>query len=219
VEVPRGVPRREVLVIMRLQELLRRVKGLLAEWESHGTREAVTGARRCPCGCGFRHLHGHYVRFVVVGGRDFEISVPRLFCPACGKTVSVLPWFLAPRSLHPWCLRQAALVSFVAEEGGYRGAAARFSLAWQLVWAWVKALAEKAKAMLRALLGLALRYPGLVGGSLPLPSARDLEAARALPSALQTAGFPPLPWCPWDASRDLTRPGEGSARKSCRPSR
>jgi len=52
-------------------------------------------------------------------------------------------------------------------------------LAWQLVWAWVEALALKAKPMLASVLGLALRYPGLVEGNPSLPSGRDLEAVRA----------------------------------------
>ncbi len=176
---PRGFQRREVLVIIRLQELVLRVKRLLVEWEDGGNLEAAREARRCPCGYGFRHLHGCYARFVVVGGRDLQISIPRLFCPACRKTAAVLPWFLAPRSPHPWCLRQAAVVSFLDDAGGYRAAAARFGLAWQLLWAWVDALAAKAKAMLASLLGLALRYGGLVRGNLFLPSPRDLKVLEA----------------------------------------
>lgn len=152
---------------------------MLGEWEGGGNLEAVRGARRCPCGCGFRHLHGHYTRFVVVGGRDLRITIPRLLCPACGKTAAVLPWFLAPRSPHPWCLRQAAVVAFLGEDGGYRAAAARFGLDWQLLWVWVDALAAKAKALLASLLGLVLRYPGLVGGTLLLPPARDLKVLEA----------------------------------------
>ena len=71
------------------------------------------------------------------------------------------------------------MVSFLGEEGGYRAAAARFDLAWQLLWAWVEALANKAKAILAALAGLTLRYPGLADGSPLLPSARDLDALGA----------------------------------------
>jgi len=152
-----------------------RVKRLLVEWESGENLEAVREARRCPCGCGFRHLHGHYTRFVVVGRRDLRIRIPRLLCPACGKTAAVLPWFLAPRSPYPRCLRQAAVVTFLSDDGGYRAATARFGLDWQLLWAWVDALAATAKAMLASLLGLVLRYPGLGGGTLLLPSASDLK--------------------------------------------
>lgn len=116
---------------------------------------------------------------MVVGAHEFGIRIPRLFCPACGKTAAVPPWFLAPRSPYPWPLRQAAMASFLGGEGGYRAAAARFGLAWQLLWAWVQALAEKAKAMLASLLGLALRYPGLVEDGPLLPVAGDLEPLRA----------------------------------------
>jgi hypothetical protein len=120
------------------------------EWESGGASGAVAEARPCPCGCRFRHRHGSYVRFVVVADRALEISIPRLLCPArkCRKTASVLPWFLVPRSPYPWSIRQAAIVSFLGEEGGYRAAGARFELAWQLLWAWIEALARKAKALL-----------------------------------------------------------------------
>lgn len=157
-----------------------RVKGLLWEWENGGARQAAEAARRCPS-CGRkRRLHGRYVRFVVVGGQALEISIPRLFCPAreCRKTAAVLPWFLAPRSPYPWVLRQAALVSFLGEEGGYRAAAARFDLDWQLLWAWAEVLADKAKAMLAALAGLGFRYPGQAEGGPVLPEARDLDACR-----------------------------------------
>jgi len=98
---------------------------LLWEWEYGGAGEVVAEARRCPrCGR-IRRLHGRYARFVVVGSREFEIRVPRPLCPACGKPAAVLPWFLAPRSPYPWPLRQAAVVSFLGEDGGYRAAAAR----------------------------------------------------------------------------------------------
>jgi len=148
---------------------------LLGEWENGGAAEAVAQARVCPCGCRFRHLHGRYARFVVVGGWDLEISIPRLFCPACGKTAAVLPWFLAPRSPYPWCVRQAAVVCFLAGEGGYRASAAEIGVAWQLVWAWVNALARKAKALLMALARITLRHPELFAGGPLLPTARDLD--------------------------------------------
>ncbi len=166
-------------MIIRVQELLGRVKGFLREWEDGGAREAVAAARGCPCGCRFRHLHGGYVRFVVVVAREFRVTIPRLSCPACGRTASVLPWFLAPGSPYPWPLRQAAMVSFLGEKGGYRAALARFGLDWQLLWVWVEALAEKAKAMLAALLGIILRYPGLAEGGPLLPPAGELHALRA----------------------------------------
>jgi len=71
------------------------------------------------------------------------------------------------------------MVSFLGEEGGYRAAAARFDLAWQLLSVWVEALANKAKTMLATLAGLSLRYPGPAEGGPVLPATRDLEACRA----------------------------------------
>jgi len=71
------------------------------------------------------------------------------------------------------------VVSFLGEDGGYRAAAARLGLDWQLLWAWVETLAEKAKAMLAALAGLGFHYLGRVEGGPFLPSARDLDALRA----------------------------------------
>ena len=150
---------------------------MLVEWEAGGDLVAVAEARPCPCGCGFRHLHGRYQRFVVVGVREMVVSVPRLLCPVCGKTAVVLPWFLAPRSPYPWLLRQAAMVSFLSEEGGYRAAAARFGVDWQLLWSWVEALVSKTKALLASLLGLALRYAGMDGPL--LPDTHDLEVLRS----------------------------------------
>lgn len=152
---------------------------MMREWENGGAAEAVAHARECPrCGRK-RHLHGSYARFVVVGTAEFEIRLPRLICPGCGRTAAILPWFLAPRSPYPWPLRQAAIASFLGGEGGYRAVAAKYELAWQLLWAWVQALAEKAKVLLALLLGLALRYPGAVGDGPVLPAVGDPEALRA----------------------------------------
>jgi len=145
-QAPRGFARRGVLVIIRLQEVVAWVKALLGEWEKGEASGAVEAARPCPrCGR-FRHPHGRYIRFVVVGGRALEISIPRLFCPACRRTDGVLPWFLAPRSPYPWLLRQAAVVSFLVEEGGYRAAAARYDLDWQLLWAWLALNSQRAQS-------------------------------------------------------------------------
>lgn len=152
---------------------------MLGEWERGGSRQAVERERRCPCGYRFRHLHGSYSRFVVVGAAEFMIEIPRLLCPACGRTAAVRPFFLASRSPYPWCLRQAAVVSFLGDGGGYRAIGAGFGLDWQLLWAWVDTLAGEAKAELAALTGLGLRYPGLFG---PLPAGtapRRLDSHRA----------------------------------------
>jgi len=209
--VPRGFQRREVLVIIRVQELVYRVKRLLVEWEGGGRLEAVREARPCPCGCGFRHLHGHYRRFVVVSRREMVISVPRLLCPACGKTSAVLPRFLAPRSPYPWLLRQAAVVSFLDQEGGYRAAGERFGLDWQLLWSWVEALARAAKVLLASLLGSVLRH--VAGDSPLLPSTREAQGfgarARSPAKRESLAAIGPLlvtGYRLWQAGMDLGLP-------------
>lgn len=148
------------------------------EWENGGADDAVARARGCSCGCRFRYRHGWYGRFVVVGGLDLRISIPRLLCPACGKTMAVLPSFLAPRSPYPWCVRQVTVVSLLAGEGGYRAAAGEIGVAWQLVWSWVDYLAKEAKAALAALAGFTLSHPELFPAGSLLPSARDLDALR-----------------------------------------
>lgn len=158
------------------------VKGFVGRWQSGGDREAVEGARRCrqgspDCkGCEKRHLHGHYTRFIVVGGWQCEIRIPRLRCPACGRTEAVLPWFLAPRSPYPWCLRQAVIVAYLTRREGYRPLSAGFGLDWQVVWAWLDALARKAKELLAGLIGIARRYrwePAPVE-----PGPQDVDACR-----------------------------------------
>ncbi|MEW6080369.1 MAG: hypothetical protein AB1576_00970 [Bacillota bacterium] len=115
-------------------------------------------ARPCPCGCTFRHRHGSYSRFVVVGLCDFRLAIPRLYCPWCHKTEAVLPGWLSRRSVYPACFRQAAVVNYLAGEGGYRPVAAEFHLNWELLWQWVDRLAHQAKDLLAQLTGLLLWY-------------------------------------------------------------
>lgn len=107
------------------------------------------------------------------------MTIPRLRCPTCGRTAAVLPPFLGPRSPYPYCLQQAAMVTYLAGERGYRPAAADFLLAWQLLWQWVDNLAARAKEFLAELTGLLLRYPP-PDDSDPIPGiAKDAAAYRA----------------------------------------
>ena len=163
----------------RVSELVRLVKGFLEEWENGGAAVAVEQARACPCGCPFRHRHGSYTRFVLVVSQEYRITIPRLLCPVCVKTVAVLPGFLAPRSPHPWCVREAAVAAQLAGPEGYRRIAAGLALAWQLVWAWVEALARRARELLVQLLALVLRYPGPEGIGASLPGGWEVDALRA----------------------------------------
>ena len=143
----------------RVPELVRLVKGFLEEWENGGATVAVEQARGCPCGCRFRHRHGTYTRFVLVVSQEYRITIPRLLCPVCVRTVAVAAQLAGPE--------------------GYRRVAAGLALAWQLVWAWVEALALGARELLVQLLALVLRYPGPEGIGASLPGGWEVDALRA----------------------------------------
>lgn len=91
----------------------------------------------------------------------------------------MLPPFVGPRSPYPYCLRQAALLAYLAGGCGYRPAAADFLLAWQLLWQWVDRLAARAKELLAALTGLLLRYPPPAGGGSAAGTVEDAAAYQA----------------------------------------
>ncbi len=41
--------------------------------------------------------HGWYLRYAAREDLEVQVSIPRLLCPACRKTISLLPSFLIPR--------------------------------------------------------------------------------------------------------------------------
>ena len=41
--------------------------------------------------------HGWYLRYAVREDLEVQVWIPRLLCPACSKTISLLPSFLIPR--------------------------------------------------------------------------------------------------------------------------
>ncbi|MCG9969980.1 DUF6431 domain-containing protein [Pelotomaculum terephthalicicum JT] len=57
---------------------------------------------KCPCCNSAVKLkrHGFYERNALAGKRCYRISICRYLCPACLKTVSLLPWFLLPYFQH-----------------------------------------------------------------------------------------------------------------------
>ncbi len=165
---------------MSVSRIIARVKAHLAAWQDGGAKRAVESARPCPaCGCRFRHHHGTYGRFVVAGDQTFEVAIPRLRCPDCGRTAAIPPPCLGPRSPYPYCLRQAAIVTYLAEERGYRPVAADLLLAWQLLWQWVDRLAAQAKVLLAQLSGLLLHYPPPGGTGAAPDLAADVSAYRS----------------------------------------
>jgi len=90
--------------------------------------------------------------------RDFLLVIQRLYCPWCRKTEAVLPSWLSRHSVYPVCVRQAAVVNYLAGERGYRPVAVEFGLNWELLWQWVDRLARRARELLGQLTGLLLRY-------------------------------------------------------------
>ncbi len=46
------------------------------------------------------HIHGYYVRKIIVFGYVFEINVIRVKCYFCGITHVILPSFIIPFNLH-----------------------------------------------------------------------------------------------------------------------
>lgn len=52
----------------------------------------------CPCCCAQVKLerHGFYQRNALVRTKCYRIDICRYWCPSCGRTVSLLPWFLLP---------------------------------------------------------------------------------------------------------------------------
>lgn len=115
-----------------------------------------------PCSCGhpFRHRHGCYERWVVVGVWQERISILRLKCPRCKRTEALVPYFLPRHSPYPWVLRQEALFAYAEGEKGYRPTAAMWEVSWQNLWRWAKELVRRLPALTGALLQVLLVSPG-----------------------------------------------------------
>ena len=60
------------------------------------------------CG-GLMHKHGRYIRSVVTKDEIVQIPIFRQYCPACGKTISLLPDFLIPWARFATWVREAAM--------------------------------------------------------------------------------------------------------------
>lgn len=82
------------------------VQGYLELVRREGVRglPVPEGARECPfCEDGHRlRRHGSYGRGVVKQRESDETRVIRLLCEVMGRTVSLLPHFLAPGKQHTW---------------------------------------------------------------------------------------------------------------------
>jgi transposase-like protein len=116
--------------------------------------------RPCACGHPFRHRHGSYERYVVVGVWQETLSILRLKCPRCKRTEALVPHFMPRHSPYPWILRQEALCAYAEGEQGYRPTAATWEVEWQTLWRWARELARRLPAITGALMQGLLAAPG-----------------------------------------------------------
>jgi len=69
------------------------------------------------------HHHGHYVRTAFTKHRRFAIPIYRWRCPACGRTLSLLPDCLVPWARFVTPVREAAIKRKARGQGFQRVAA------------------------------------------------------------------------------------------------
>ncbi|MDQ0114111.1 DUF6431 domain-containing protein [Paenibacillus harenae] len=55
------------------------------------------------------HKHGRYYRMVTTKHCFYRIPIYRLYCPDCGKTISLLPDFLVPWARYATWVREAVI--------------------------------------------------------------------------------------------------------------
>lgn len=73
---------------------------------------------RCPCGHTRVWCHGCYTR--KPDRKDFgepclnPVPIPRFYCPDCGRTCSMLPECIPPRSWYLWEVRQVIFLLLLA---------------------------------------------------------------------------------------------------------
>lgn len=115
--------------------------------------------RPCACGHSFRHRHGGYSRWVVVGLWQERLFILRLKCPRCKRTAALVPHFMPRHSPYPWILRQDALFAYAEGNKGYRPTAAIWEVNWQTLWRWARELARHLPALTGALLQILLASP------------------------------------------------------------
>ena len=118
------------------------------------------------------------MRFLLVDEQSYQVTIPRLYCPACKVTAAVVPGFVSRRSPYPVCLRQAAIWTYLTGGSGYRSVAARFRVSWELLWAWVNGLACRAKETLVLVEALLLRYEPSAEPLRPVSPARRARSVE-----------------------------------------
>ena len=150
--------------------------------------------RPCPCGHAFRHRHGCYERWMVVGIWEELLSILRLYCPRCKSTEALVPHFMPRHSPYPWILRQEALFAYAEGDRGYRPTAATWEVNWQTIWRWARELARRLPALTGALLQCLLALP-------------DRSRDRAIRSLVRVAAEEPALWprAPTATTREVLR--------------
>lgn len=161
----------------------------------------------CPkCGGRAMHQHGCYRRSAVTTRRVFRIPIYRWCCPECGKTVSVLPDFLAPYAQFVSLIREGVVrrhvggwtVVRIAEHACGAGAG---GLSMRTVTRWLSKARRVASQWTQLLAGrlllaqpdcdlftLSVRWQGPRAGLKALCDLGDLCRARA-PSGQGHPGF------------------------------
>ncbi len=128
----------------------------------------------CPrCGAPTQAWHGYWRH--LRDAQDRLIWIPRVRCPACGRTQALLPWFVVPWRWDAvtWIGRALELA---AQGFGHRQIAAALARPETTVRGWLRRLRSGAALLARRLLAAAVRA-GWSGFELPVPALPRLAAA------------------------------------------
>lgn len=112
----------------------------------------------CPY-CERKHMqnHGRYIRTAVTKFKVYHIPIYRRYCPRCEKTVSLLPYFVAPHQTFLNSLRELAIRKHIFSEFSMEKTAQFISskaigtLSARTIYRWKKELKRKAPDWLTAL--------------------------------------------------------------------
>lgn len=85
--------------------------------QNRGHQNCKPPERCLHCGRRKLHRHGSYPRDVIELGRLYAVRVPRFLCPACRRTVSLLPSFAQPYRLLGTALIEAFLTNRFDQPG------------------------------------------------------------------------------------------------------
>jgi hypothetical protein len=104
--------------------------------------------------CGGRNCfwaHGWYERTVEENGQLDELEIARFKCSVCGKTVSVLPWFVIPRRRYTMKTVAAGVEGYAGRRETYKEGATKLGAEGPSpaqLFRWVSLVAERAMELL-----------------------------------------------------------------------